>query len=88
MTACTGVCPVVARVRPGTGVRAGALGLRDPPGPDAGPGSGRERGAVAATDVRVPQKTQYFQAGCSVRSQFTQAVTGRDYRFRGDAHAP
>ncbi|CAN5578278.1 glycerophosphodiester phosphodiesterase [soil metagenome] len=43
-------------------------------------GIGRERGAVAATAVRVPQKMQYFQAGCSAREQFTQAVMQGDYR--------
>jgi hypothetical protein len=64
----------------GTDVRAGADARRDPPDvePAAMPGSGRDRGAVAATAVRVPQKMQYFQAGCSARAQFTQAVMEGD----------
>ena len=73
----------------GTEVRAGAEARREPPDRTTrGPAAGRDRGAVAATAVRVPQKMQYFQAGCSARAQFTQAVMEGDYPVRGDPTPP
>ena len=80
-TGTIGVCAVAVPEKAGTDVRAGAEARRGPEAdadPAAGFGSGRDRGAVAATEVRVPQKMQYFQAGCSARAQFTQAVMEGD----------
>ena len=48
--------------------------------PGCASGAGANAGPAAATGVRVPQKMQYFQAGCSARAQFTQAVMQGDYR--------